>query len=376
MSDWSGGGEMGRLIRLMDWPRTGTVIDITERKRAEEALRRINDELEVRVKDRTREVVASQDRLRNLATELNLAGQCERRHLAAELHDYVAQLLALSRIRLAQAKREAMTPALAALLIQVQEVIDQALTYTRTLVAQLSPPMLKEFGLPTALKWLADQMRQRDHLVSLELETDRLILPEDHAMLLFQSVRELLMNVVKHAGTNRARITIMQYDECLHITVADEGKGFELPGPSATVQDGAAPGYGLFSIRERLLALAGRFELHSRPREGTRATLLLPLGGIRGLSAEVLSSQVQSTEHPAVSTFPRTPSAQDPAPSQHSRSASPAARIRVLLRMIMQWCDKGSAACWSAMRISTSSEKLRKARRPSPRPSDYSLILC
>jgi signal transduction histidine kinase len=160
---------------------------------------------------------------------LNLAGQRERQHLATELHDYLAQLLALSRIRLAQAKQQPMTTALGKILSELQDVMDQALTYTRTLVAQLSPPILKEFGLPMALKWLAEQMMQRDLQVSLELGTDHLALPEDQAMLLFQSVRELLMNIVKHASAKQARITVREEEGWLHITVADQGRGFSPP---------------------------------------------------------------------------------------------------------------------------------------------------
>jgi PAS domain S-box-containing protein len=255
----------------------GSVIDITERKQAEEALRRMNEELEARVEDRTRELTASQSRLRDLATELNLAGQRERGRLATELHDYLAQLLALSRIRLAQAKRQLGTPALEATVNEVQEVIDQALAYTRSLVAQLSPPLLKEFGLLMALRWLAEQMQQRNLVVSLDVETGAPALPEDHAMLLFQSVRELLMNVVKHAGTDRARITVAEMDGWLHILVADEGVGFLPTDSSVTAKEGAAPGFGLFSIHERLRSLGGRFELQTHPGRGTKAALIIPL---------------------------------------------------------------------------------------------------
>ena len=88
----------------------GINYDITERKRAEDALQRVTAELEHRVAARTLELTQSREHLRALATELNLAGQRERQHVATELHDYLAQLLALSRIRLAQAMRHPMTP--------------------------------------------------------------------------------------------------------------------------------------------------------------------------------------------------------------------------------------------------------------------------
>lgn len=252
----------------------GSVLDITERKQAEEALSRLNEELEVRVEERTRELVLSQGRLRDLATELNLTEQRERQRLATELHDYLAQLLALTKIKLAQAKQQPTTPPMAKVLTDMQEIMDQALAYTRTLVAQLSPPVLNQFGLLTALKWLAEQMQQRDLTVALELGSETLPLPEDQSMLLFQSVRELLMNVVKHGDTNQARITVTQADGSLHITVADQGAGFDL---AAAAIERPVSCFGLFSIRERMIALGGRFELDSRPDKGTQATLIMPL---------------------------------------------------------------------------------------------------
>jgi len=262
----------GEAIRMV-----GINYDITRRKHVEEALQRSASDLEQRVVERTLELSQSREQLRALATELNLAGQRERQHLATELHDYLAQLLALSRIRLAQAKQQPMTTALGKILSELQDVMDQALTYTRTLVAQLSPPILKEFGLPMALKWLAEQMIQRDLQVSLELGAEHLALPEDQAMLLFQSVRELLMNIVKHASAKQARITVREEEGWLHITVADQGRGFSPPDSVPAAGSTGIPGFGLFSIRERMLALGGRFELQSQPGRGTEATLTAPL---------------------------------------------------------------------------------------------------
>ena len=180
--------------------------NITVRKGRETVLHRLTEELEARVDERTGELVVSQERLRALAVELNLTEQRERQRLATDLHDYLAQLLALSKIKLGQVKQQPMVPPVTKAVTEVQEVLDQALTYTRTLVAQLSPPMLNEFGLSMALKWLVEQMQRQDLTVSLAFEGRPLVLAKDQATLLFQSVRELLLNVVKHAETNQARI--------------------------------------------------------------------------------------------------------------------------------------------------------------------------
>lgn len=248
------------------------VQDIQSRKEAQAQLRQLADDLEQRVEARTRELADTQDKLRALTTDLNLTEHRIRKQLATDLHDYLAQLLVLSRIKLGQAKLEEVTPAAMEAMTEVQEVMDRALAYTRTLVAQLSPPILNEFGLLMALRWLAEQM-QRELAVNLDLATDVLPLSEEQSVLLFQSVRELLMNIVKHAGTAEARISVTQTDGVLRITVSDRGVGWDVGAAETKLE----PGFGLFSIRERMKALDGAFTMQSVPGQGTTAILELPL---------------------------------------------------------------------------------------------------
>ena len=277
----------------------GTLALGIERKTAEEALRRLNDELEARIDTRTRELVASQARLRALAADLNLAEQRERQRLATELHDYLAQLLALSKIKLGQAKQLPMSEPLSKSLTEIQGVVDQALAYTRSLVAQLSPPVLHQFGLPSALQWLAEQMKERNLEVVLDLQREISPLPEDQAVLLFQSVRELLINVSKHGHTQQAKVTVSEEEGLLRIVVTDRGAGFNLAAVTSAgsaPQSPAAPGFGLFSIRERMAALGGQFSITSAPGQGTTAGLTLPLTpGAASSELEVLSSELEET---------------------------------------------------------------------------------
>ena len=251
--------------------------DVTERKRMEELLRQLNDKLEGRVAERTEELTVSQKRLRALAAELNVTEQRERQRVAADLHDYLAQLLALGRLKLSQAKQQPMSPPIAKIVTDAEEVIDQALTYTRTLISQLSPPVLSEFGLPMALQWLTEQMRERDLSVSLHIKTQISTMPEDQALLLFQSIRELLINCVKHAETPKAALTLEQVDGSLYIQISDQGAGFDPLMSASKKEYSPTRGFGLLSIRERMLALGGRFELESSPGNGTTAMLVLPL---------------------------------------------------------------------------------------------------
>ena len=247
--------------------------ELRDRARVEEELRHVTNELESRVAARTTDLVRSQARLRALASELVLTEQRERRRLATDLHDYLAQLVVLARLKLGQAQPKIVEGAASTLLLQAEDALKQALTYTRTLVADLSPPVLREFGLPAALTWLGDHMLPHGLSVAVTIGKDCPQLPEDQAVLLFQSVRELLMNVSKHAGTDRATLSLsVATDGTLRILVEDAGRGFE--GAAA---DRPSDQFGLFSIRERMQVMGGTLEVDSSPGRGTKATLILPL---------------------------------------------------------------------------------------------------
>ncbi|MCS6304157.1 MAG: response regulator [Nitrospira sp.] len=293
--------------------------DVTDRKVLEERLRSFTQELEVQVEDRTQDLVQSQNRLRAMATELNLAEQRERKRLATELHDHLQQTLVLGRLLTGQGKRAAApVPACLDVMKKIDDIFSEALTYTRTLVADLSPPVLRDHGLTAGLKWLGEYMRKHQITVAVTVpETDALKLPEDQAVLLFQSVRELLINSSKHAGTREADVRLERYDGQLRIEVRDQGVGFDLAAAAAaagTPSGGISSKFGLFSIQERMRALGGTFEVQSALGQGTTATLSLPLA--RSTEAKVLSAEL-SGESSALKS-------QDSALQQH-------AEIRVLL---------------------------------------------
>lgn len=275
---------------------TGTVVgasksarDITERKRIEEDLRALTLELDSRVAQRTQALMVSQERLRTLATQLSLSEERVRRKIANELHDYLGQMLVVCRLKLTQATQGTKESDTAQQLQDADRILQDSISYTRSLVAQLTPPILREFGLVMGLTWLADQMKQHGLTVSLKLEIPSVEVDEEQAILLFQSVRELLMNVVKHAGTTEATVIVgLAPDNLLKVTVTDRGKGFD----SAREQATADMRFGLFSIREQMEAVSGKFEITSRPDHGTTATLILSLAPAQPATATPSAANV------------------------------------------------------------------------------------
>lgn len=322
-------GHIVRDARGVALRMIGAIRDMTFRmlqeaslRESEERLQTLASRLEHLVEERTHELVQSQARLRALARELNLTEQRERKRLAMELHDHLAQLLVLARLKLSQAKRLA-ADRCAQFLGQAEEALNDSLTYTRTLVADLSPPVLHDFGLYAGLKWLSQYMQRHDLTVNATIpESDApLEMPEDHVVLVFQSVRELLINASKHADTRQAFLLVEQRDDGLRIEVWDGGKGFAEAAVSSAAESTVEETnkFGLFSIRERMHALDGSFVIESSPGNGTRATLTVPL-------AVREARDVRDTQNG------REPGVAAAAPAARRPSGSSGARhIRVLL---------------------------------------------
>jgi len=281
----------------------GASHDVTDSKEAEHRLQQWSIDLERAVGTKTAELQQSQEQLRALATELTLTEQRERKRLATELHDYLAQLLVVMRMKLRQTLLLVSEDRIGLLLQEADQVLTQSLDYTRSLVAELTPPNLKEFGLLDALRWLAGQMQRHGLTVSVQEDTGEPGLPEDQAVLLFQCVRELLFNVVKHAGANEADITIaLTDDDRLEIVVEDDGCGFV---PSPPPNRGTAPlQFGLFSIRERMAAMGGRMNIDSAVGRGTRAVLTTPYRAIQDEASMATPNPVPAHDTPAPAQVP------------------------------------------------------------------------
>jgi PAS domain S-box-containing protein len=298
------------------------VTDVTERRRAASALQERTVELEHRTAQ-----------LSQLASDLTLAEQHAREQLAKTLHDGLQQLLLVSSLKLdQQMKRDTQRGAASVdLLAQAKSHLEEAITAARALSFELYPPLLEGSGLPAALSWLADWTRNKYGLeVHVSADPFANSTRKDVRTLLFESVRELLLNVVKHAKVDRVEVELQTVpDGMLSITVTDEGIGFDTAALSDRAKSGRG-GWGLFSIRERLTLLGGRFDIDSSPGRGTRFRLLAPRDSV----PEPVRAQDRSSDA-AVATASRTANQ----PREHALGiliADDHAAVRKVLREMLE----------------------------------------
>lgn len=240
---------------------------LQERKHAEERLRTLNAELEQRIVERTMQ----QEQLKHLVEDLFQAEERERRRIAGELHDSIGQSLALAKIRLKRLSMEQNECSVD----EILKPIDESIQQIRSLTFQISPPLLYEVGLEAAIEGLAERLYDEHGLVvQVRTNYDSLVLSEGVRVMLYQVLRELLMNVVKHGCSRQCIITFDQSD-LLTITLEDDGTGFNV---EETIQGRkGAVGFGLFNVRQKIERAGGSFTVHSSVGCGTRVVLNVPL---------------------------------------------------------------------------------------------------
>jgi two-component system, chemotaxis family, CheB/CheR fusion protein len=243
--------------------------DNTERRETEERLRSLNERLEQRVRERTRQV-------QTLASRLTMAEQGERRRISLVLHDDLQQRLYSAQMKLSLIERDAASSARDDIVQRAADAADairEAIRTTRRLTVDLSPPVLRDEGLTSAVRWLTSLMGEVHELdVDVVARDELRIANEDMRVLLFQAVRELLFNVVKHAGADRAEVTLERRDQRVSITVQDRGRGFDLN----TIEQ-HRDRFGLFAVRERLSLFEGQVDIDSAPGRGARVTISVPI---------------------------------------------------------------------------------------------------
>jgi signal transduction histidine kinase len=241
--------ERGKVTHFVSVQR-----DITERKKTEKQFH------------------AYQEQLRLLASELLLAEEGERRRIAMDLHDNIGQILALTRIKLGVLRKTLSGNVHEDAVGGIVDLIDQSISYTKSLSFELSPPLLYDIGIEATIEWLAEQM-QKQHYILFYCENDGSPKPlkKDVRILLFQTVRELFMNIVKHSQAHQVNVGISRKADDIKIVVEDDGIGFDASKIDTDLT------FGFFSIRERLKYLGGALSIDTGPGRGTRVTVTSPL---------------------------------------------------------------------------------------------------
>jgi signal transduction histidine kinase len=237
---------------------TSIVRDITDRKEVE------------------RRLIEYQSKLKSLTSQMTLTEEKDRRRFAEYLHDQIGQKLFSLNLKLEEIRNSSSYNNCAGVLDNSFGIIKQLIKDTHSLTFELSPPILYQLGLEPALEWLTEQTSEQYGIkVSFEDDEQERELGDDIKVLLFQAVRELLINVAKHAKTKNAKVSIKGDNNHLRVCVEDNGVGFTpSQGENFRTTDG---GFGLFSIGERLDHLGGQFNVESRPDRGTIVTLMVPL---------------------------------------------------------------------------------------------------
>jgi PAS domain S-box-containing protein len=229
------------------------------------------------------ERMQSEEKIRALASKLTLVEQEERHRISQVLHDDLQQRLFAMKAQLSFLsdffEKDQVAASVYAELDQIQHSLSEAVAITRNLSIDLNPVVLHGEGLAEAMTWLSFRMKDQYGL-HIDLEARENFSELDHhvRMLLFQSIRELLFNVVKHAGVLEARVTLEQLDGRGRITVSDSGKGFE----AERVMKSPTIAHGLLIIQDRLSLLGCRMQLMSSPGAGTQVVIELPLERLSG----------------------------------------------------------------------------------------------
>jgi len=270
--EWERTNKSGRTLHIWAYPYTdidGTRvvlklgIDVTERKHAED------------------EVRSDRAKLKSLTSELVRVEENQRRKIATELHDSLGQILAFSKIELAGVRRK-VPEALSEPLNRILGLIDQAIEHARTLTFDISPPELHTLGLEAAVEELARQFTKKRGLECRFTSCGQAKpLAEDMKVLLYRAIQELLTNTVKHAGAKSVKVDLRRCGDEIRVTVEDDGRGFDasiLDKPGEKLS-----GFGLFSIRERLTHVGGRFRIATGAEGGARVMLAASLtpGGVK-----------------------------------------------------------------------------------------------
>lgn len=216
--------------------------------------------------------------IRQLSSQLLMAQEIERKRISMELHDGLGQALNVMklRIRMLVNRLDGGEATACDECESLLEYLDEVIEDVRRISRDMSPAILEDLGLASALRWLVSNFRKSNAMrVTADIADIDALFPENHRITIYRVIQEALTNVGKHSGAANASIGIRRVDDRVVFSVEDDGKGFDLQEPS--LGDAPEMGLGLKTMSKRVRMMGGVFELRSRRGEGTRITFSLPV---------------------------------------------------------------------------------------------------
>ena len=243
------------LIHYKDGPAiSGIVSDVTKRRKAEEALRESGRELRI------------------LSNQLLSAEEKERKRIARELHDGIGQALSAIKFSVENSLRQLGNQADDSELKSLEAVIpltQKTIEEVRRIVKDLRPSILDDLGILATINWFCREFQAiyAGIQIEREIEIQEQDIPSPLKTLIYRILQEALNNVAKHSHADLARLTLVQYDSGIKLTIQDNGAGFDLAKTLSLKP--SQRGFGLASMRERAELSGAEFEIKSAVGEGT-----------------------------------------------------------------------------------------------------------
>lgn len=248
--------------------------DTSELRMIEADLREANQKLELRVMERTSALELANEQMKKISFEMIWAEERERERIAGELHDQVGQSLLLAKIKLNKLSASTKSKTFRNFAEETLPLIENSISEIRSLTFRMRPPILDTAGIETSLRWLCSSITN-DYDLQMDFDGDcQSELPKEFRYSLYQVVRELLLNILKHAKTDRGLLRIKTENQTFIVQVLDNGVGFN---PSDSTIKHCSEGYGLYNVQQRIEYLGGKIVVESTLGSGTSVTLMVPL---------------------------------------------------------------------------------------------------